>query len=290
MSSAAQANYAAVLQALSTRRDVTRATARGVPVASLLLAAQAADVALLRELLSAGWPNGRSALAEAAMLQAVLKPGADKAALLDSSLLVVKALLKAGSDTRLRDVTHLLPIKGVAITGDLRVADAILAAERARGIPLVDDESTPDEADWLRGVAAAVEAFRAGGAPLLPEQLRQQNLQILDGVGMGTGAVMDAATPDARGTAVHIMVDEMPRRALEQREVSVAGVHVAMGAQEAVRCDATGCGAAGAGALRMCAACHTVRYCSTACQRTHWPEHKRACKAAQAKKRGGAAR
>eukprot|EP00984_Skeletonema_dohrnii_P013588 scaffold5626_cov70-Skeletonema_dohrnii-CCMP3373.AAC.2 len=40
------------------------------------------------------------------------------------------------------------------------------------------------------------------------------------------------------------------------------------------------CGIAGVDdiKLRKCSACHSVRYCSVKCQRTHRPQHKRACK------------
>ncbi|KAH9924940.1 hypothetical protein B0H21DRAFT_826677 [Amylocystis lapponica] len=40
------------------------------------------------------------------------------------------------------------------------------------------------------------------------------------------------------------------------------------------KCDE--CGATDA-ALKICAKCHSARYCSTACQRAHWPAHKRTC-------------
>ena len=37
-----------------------------------------------------------------------------------------------------------------------------------------------------------------------------------------------------------------------------------------------GCGAENN--LRLCAACKTVKYCSKACQKKDWPQHKRWCK------------
>ena len=45
-------------------------------------------------------------------------------------------------------------------------------------------------------------------------------------------------------------------------------------------CDA--CGAADAPELKRCARCRKVHYCSVACQRAAWPQHKRDCVAAAA--------
>ena len=47
-----------------------------------------------------------------------------------------------------------------------------------------------------------------------------------------------------------------------------------------VRC--AECGEGGAG-LKMCNACKHVKYCSVACQRGHWPSHKKECKQRAAK-------
>ncbi|KAK7033506.1 hypothetical protein VNI00_012727 [Paramarasmius palmivorus] len=37
--------------------------------------------------------------------------------------------------------------------------------------------------------------------------------------------------------------------------------------------------------LRICAACSTVKYCSTECQKKHWPAHKEACRTVQQSKK-----
>lgn len=47
----------------------------------------------------------------------------------------------------------------------------------------------------------------------------------------------------------------------------------------------SGCGKHSIG-LRLCAACHSVSYCSPACQRSHWKQHKPNCKVAQKEMRG----
>jgi hypothetical protein len=39
--------------------------------------------------------------------------------------------------------------------------------------------------------------------------------------------------------------------------------------------------------LKACGACRLVLYCGAACQKGHWPEHKKACKAARDAARTG---
>jgi len=38
------------------------------------------------------------------------------------------------------------------------------------------------------------------------------------------------------------------------------------------------CGEEGGASLKVCKACMHARYCSAACQRNHWPKHKKECK------------
>ena len=52
-------------------------------------------------------------------------------------------------------------------------------------------------------------------------------------------------------------------------------------------CANPGCGAKRG--LRRCGGCHTVRYCSEACSRTHWREHKAECRRVQAEQAQAAA-
>ena len=51
-------------------------------------------------------------------------------------------------------------------------------------------------------------------------------------------------------------------------------------------CAAPGCGAMRG--LRRCGGCGTVRYCSTACSRAHWREHRAECRRLQAEQAAGA--
>jgi hypothetical protein len=46
------------------------------------------------------------------------------------------------------------------------------------------------------------------------------------------------------------------------------------------RACAAGCGATTR--LKLCSSCESASYCGAACQRTHWREHKAACRAAAA--------
>ena len=45
------------------------------------------------------------------------------------------------------------------------------------------------------------------------------------------------------------------------------------------------CGIEGGVSLKVCKSCMTVRYCNAACQRNHWPTHKKHCKLQAAKLR-----
>jgi hypothetical protein len=57
-------------------------------------------------------------------------------------------------------------------------------------------------------------------------------------------------------------------------------LHVGFGTQWAHRCHAPGCMAAYAGAgrrFRACTGCSWARYCSPACQRAAWPQHRAVC-------------
>ena len=47
-------------------------------------------------------------------------------------------------------------------------------------------------------------------------------------------------------------------------------------------CAACGGDSSPGSALQRCSRCHSVRYCSVGCQRTHWPAHKASCAAAAA--------
>jgi hypothetical protein len=221
---------------------------------------------------------------------------ADKAAALDASLRIVRRLLKAGADTRLRCFNDLLPLRLIAGTGDLRVADAILAEEARRGLPLVDAAASAYESEWLTGVWAAVAAFRAGGAAVLPPALREQTMHMLPAE-LELSEVLDVA--EGGGVTNITLSDEGAQRLVRSMrasgraaapgappafapQVSVTHLHDAMAQQRVLRCAGPGCGAAGAGAaLKLCTGCEQVRYCGAACQRAHWAQHKAACRQAQ---------
>jgi hypothetical protein len=210
------------------------------------------------------------------------------------SFTLVKRLLRAGADTRTRDVTSLLPIRGVAVTADLRVADAILAAEAARGVPLTSDaehgpscaSTMQQEATWLRGLAEAVEAFRAGGPAVLPDALRQRSIQMLDSSAMRGGATVSMSSrPPPGWTGPNQEISrEAGEAMLRMAQVDTSASRAVMAAHDVERCHAEGCSAGarrGGGPLQACGACKRVKYCCKECQTSDWPAHKAACKAAR---------
>jgi hypothetical protein len=73
--------------------------------------------------------------------------------------------------------------------------------------------------------------------------------------------------------------DEHGRR---QQEAAAAGTPPIGAAASSSVCAACGAAKASGGAkLRRCAGCRAVRYCSPACQKAHWRQHRAACEAAQ---------
>jgi len=56
------------------------------------------------------------------------------------------------------------------------------------------------------------------------------------------------------------------------------GQHAGETTEAATACAACGGGSsASGGALQRCSRCHSVKYCSVACQRRHWQTHKALC-------------
>jgi hypothetical protein len=259
----------AVLTALAAHRDVTRCVLGGAPKATLLMAVDTGREDCVKLLLAAGaHPDDITGAdgGQSALMLAVTHPLAElyvgndavatplctkDAAGLDKALRLVRTLLRAGANTRQRCAAGKLPIKFVAVTGDLRVADAILAAEAKKGLPpLVACSRDASEARWLAGLVDAVEAFRSGGATacaVLPEALRD----------------VDYA---------HIMQSEAVYEV-----VPTTALQAAAATTEVTRCAARGCTAVGV-LLRLCKGCKRVHYCGAACQKLHWGEgHKTAC-------------
>jgi hypothetical protein len=71
-----------------------------------------------------------------------------------------------------------------------------------------------------------------------------------------------------------------------EAEAAAAALPAGAAAARAV-CAACGAAKASGGAkLRRCAGCRAVRYCSAACQKAHWREHRAACEAAQRAQQG----
>jgi ankyrin repeat protein len=106
------------------------------------------------------------------------------------------------------------------------------------------------------------------------------------------GAELEARTADGQ-TPLQICIDmgrhPQAERVLRQllRTRNAAAQHAPVvteptaAASQITECAACGntSGTSGA-ALKMCARCRSVKYCSVACQRRHWSVHKRRCAAA----------
>jgi hypothetical protein len=251
-----------VFELLAAKRDMLRCVMRHQPCATLPCAADTGREDCMKALLAAGADandltgvvQGQGALAMAVTCGFSKVdsrgPGADAAAA-DRSLRLVRTLLRAGADTRHRcDLGH-MPIRGCALTGDARVAEAILAHEATKGLPPVETcARNEEEADWLRRLRAAVDAFRRGE----------------------TGSALPAH-----------LVKPLLFTVAEDRSFTVTGaqaVQAATAAAPVERCAAAQCAAAGRAVLKCCGACKRVKYCSDVCQRAHWREHKEACRAA----------
>lgn len=153
--------------------------------------------------------------------------------------------------------------------------------------------------------------LRAASPSLVPQQLQQLVQQVLAGQRLGGGggigssamSVGEAAAASTQGGAAGSShapaAARAPGRAASSAAAAAAASDSAEGSaagrskngkaqarQARVPGQCAACGASnepGSGVrLMTCNGCEEARYCSKACQKGHWKQHKQACRAAQA--------
>jgi uncharacterized Fe-S cluster-containing MiaB family protein len=94
------------------------------------------------------------------------------------------------------------------------------------------------------------------------------------------GAALEAKTDDGL-TPLNCAVEYGPHREAERVLKELLAARGAAASQTSTTCAACGYASGTSGAaLKKCSRCKSVKYCSEACQRTHWRVHKPSCAAA----------
>jgi hypothetical protein len=184
-----EAEYVEALRALAAcGRDITRCSSEGRPFSPLCTAAACGRELVIKCLLAAGADvndTTGNCYRATPLHFAVHAPsmysgsGADEAQLVEKSLRCVRRLLRAGADTRARRFDGGLAVSAVLCVGDLRIADAIFAAEDAsRGAEAAaaPADVPPEELERERALRAAVAEYRRTGDALVPASLRPTGL------------------------------------------------------------------------------------------------------------------
>jgi len=164
---------------------------------------------------------------------------------------IVEMLMKAGADPRLRDNC-----------GGAATSCAVFnpTAKRLFAEYIKKHGKTEDEPPTLAVV---------GGA-LLGRRVRLTGLAARPELNGRTGVAVEFVEQAERYTV------RLDSENAEGKVVRVKPGNLLHDVVLAAAC--TGCGAAGA--RRRCSRCMTVFYCSSTCQRSHWPNHKAPCGAA----------
>jgi len=178
----------------------------------------------------------------------------------------IQALVELGVNKEATDLMGLTPLHAAASMGHVEAIQALaqlgvnIEAKSAYG-------GTPLHLAAAKGHVEAIKTLAQLGAELEPKTVDGETpLQLTIDRGHPQAArvlgellhTCDAASP-------HAPVDMEPTTAASQTSVCAA-------------CGNTS-GASGA-ALKTCARCRSSKYCCVACQRSHWPVHKRCCAAA----------
>ena len=211
---------------------------------------------------------------------------------LAASPLSLLAVADIGGNPRLACSSAAIP-RNLAVgsrqrRGDLVAAGATAALARcmrskqweavqlaAEALTVLDEVRGPE---W-EGVAMAQAAWTI---PALDRP------QCLERSSLGTDVRQAAAAAACRLRSGAFRGQSLPADATDQAQRPSAMDAASPAVQTPPRvCAAPGCGATSG--LRRCAGCATVRYCSAACSRAHWREHRAECRRLQAEQAAAAA-
>jgi hypothetical protein len=147
--------------------------------------------------------------------------------------------------------------------GERQVASQL---EGRRWVAGAADAGPPALAAWSGGDAAEV-----GMSPSPPPQ---QHARCPQGATPAAAVAAAAAAAAAPSEAEAAPPSPSPPQAQDQLEAQDQPE-----AEASESCVASGCSEPGS---QTCSGCRSVRYCSPACQRSHWKAHKKACRLQQA--------
>jgi ankyrin repeat protein len=213
-------------------------------------AAERGDVAEIRRLVAAGVDvNG---------VDAANKTTALHFAAADGHVEAVKILLQLSADIEAKTAEGMTPLHVAVVCGQAEVLETLVQLS-ANIEAMAENGSTPLHVAAFSGRAEAVQTLLQLGAQM--------------------GARTDRGeTPlDLSVQRGHHQVAQVLRH-FERTARPPQGTTAGLSASACAACGNTS-GTSGA-ALKKCARCRSVKYCSVACQHTHWPVHKGHCAAA----------
>ena len=268
---------AAVAQALAALVSLQPTAARTASSAACSAVAEAGGIPLLAELLSSS--SGRQNVVEAAVdaLGGLAFESTQRCGAVVATGCIPRVVQLAGSSVEDVQAAATRGLFGITANQSAAMAAAV---EAAGGIPalvallLSGADTVTLAAQALRSLAVngLGEAVRAAGAVPLLERLSKRG-----------------PSPDAKATAaVTLRALSRAASAPPSPNTTAASRPAARQSQRPPRmCAAPGCGATTG--LHRCGGCGTVRYCSTACSRAHWREHRAECRRLQAEHAAAAA-
>lgn len=133
---------------------------------------------------------------------------------------------------------------------------------------------------WSRCRSDSRATIRASSVATLVATIDKSNGYVFQGLRQKHEADGEAEPPELVYTATRTQTEDERVMGLQDKYVGTSGEgqHAGETAETATACAACGGGSsASGGALQRCSRCHSVKYCSVACQRRHWQSHKAVC-------------